>query len=646
MKKRLLFILIFLLALSQLHFASSAKHIVHYQIKAKLLPDEKAVAGEETLTWLNDSEELISELQFHLYLNAFKNNRTTFMKESKGAHRGFKLGEENWGYIEIKNIQVKNGPDLTSTMEYIQPDDGNKADQTVMKVTLPEPVPPQEKITLDIEFYSKLPKVFARSGFYDDFFMVAQWFPKIGVLWNGEWNCHQYHRNTEYFADYGVYEVSITAPEKYVVGATGRRIQEIHTQKGTKTYTYYQEDVHDFAWTASPDFVEFRERFTLDDPSVDTEIILLVHRSHLNHKQRYLSALKNGIEFYSQNYGAYPYSTITLVDPAPGAAGAGGMEYPTLFTAGTMWWLPQGLLMPEMVTIHEFGHNYWYGLIGSNEFEEAWLDEGFNTYSEIKAMARYYGEESSMIDFLGLKLSDFVLQRAQVIAIGKMDPVLKNSWEYYSSGSYSVNTYPKAALMLLTLEKYVGQKLMSEIMRTYFERWKFKHPTSQDFVKVAEEVSGQDLSWFFQQFLHSPGKLDYAVGKVSSEEVKEARGIFDKKRKQEDEPEGKDKQEKVYRNEVVVVRKGELIFPQHILVIFENGEKIHEKWDGKERWKRFVYGRPYKLESAQIDPENKVVLDVNYTNNSRLLKSRKLSPLKFALNLMFGFQNILSCVSF
>ncbi|MDH4219584.1 MAG: M1 family aminopeptidase, partial [Candidatus Aminicenantes bacterium] len=377
---------------------------------------------------------------------------------------------------------------------------------------------------------------------------------------------------------------------------------------------------------------------------------------HLNHKERYLSSLKNGIEFYSQSYGAYPYPTITLVDPAPGAAGAGGMEYPTLFTSMTFWWLPNGIYVLEMVTIHEFGHNYWYGMVGSNEFEEAWLDEGINTYSEIKAMAKYYGEDQSMFNVAGLKISDLVLQRAQVNASSRLDPVLKNSWEYYSRGSYGINTYSKAGLMLLTLENYLGEDVMSDLMRTYFERWKFKHPTSADFAAVAEEVSGQDLSWFFDQFLNSPDKLDYAIGRIGSKEVKEPEGIIDGQPQEQEKKKGKEKaeektknkedKEKVYRNEVDVVRKGEMIFPQDILIRFEEGEEIMEKWDGKERWKRFIYYRPYRLESAHVDPENKIVFDANFTNNSKLMKPKKLPVWKHALCLMFRFQNILSLVSF
>jgi aminopeptidase N len=161
-------------------------------------------------------------------------------------------------------------------------------------------------------------------------------------------------------------------------------------------------------------------------------MILLVHRTHLNLKERYLQSLKYGIEFYSQNYGPYPYKTITLVDPPIKAAGAGGMEYPTLFTAGGVSFLPKGVLASEMVTIHEFGHGYWYGMVANNEFEEAWLDEGINSYSEIKAMDKYYGSDRSMIDLGCLKLSDSLMCRIQVIASGRMDPIVTKSWEFYS----------------------------------------------------------------------------------------------------------------------------------------------------------------------------------------------------------------------
>jgi Peptidase family M1 domain len=629
-------------------FGALSKQIVDYRIQVKLDPEKKTLAGRETVGWLNDSSVPVSELQFHLYLNAFQNNRSTFMKEGGGILRGFKIDEKNWGYIKVKEFRLQEGEDLTSQMEFIQPDDGNADDQTVMRVPLPAPVLPQEGIALEIKFEAKLPRVFARSGFFGNFYMVGQWFPKLGVNQQGIWNCHQYHENSEFFADYGVFEVEITVPKGYVVGATGERTKERANEDGTVTYVHYQEDVHDFAWTACPDFVETREHFYLADPPVDTEMILLVHRQHLNQRPRFLDSLKKGLEFYSRSYGPYPYRTVTLVDPPIKALGAGGMEYPTLFTTMATWFMPKGFRMPEMVTIHEFGHGYWYGIVGSNEFEEAWLDEGINSYSEMKAMDRYYGADRSMVELGPIKLSDGDYQRLEVIPIFAWDPVVRKSWEFVSGGSYSSNVYAKAALTLKTLENYLGEDIMARIMRTYYERWKFRHPTTADFIAVAEEVSGRDLGWFFDQFLKTAGSLDYAISSVRSPEVMEPEGYFEGKlRPPQSGKKGRNKdQKKIYRNEVVVQRKGDFIFPQEILVTFAGGEEVREAWDGRDRWKRFVYERPVKIKSARLDPEMKILLDVNLFNNSKVLKPDRASPLKYALGLALKFQEFLTCLSF
>ena len=625
--------------------SSAEKPIVDYRIKAKLSTEEKIVYGEEKLTWLNASDVPVTELQFHLYLNAFKNNRSTFMRESGGSHRGFDVEEDRWGDVNITRIGVQDGDDLTPAMEYIQPDDRNTDDHTVVRVPLPEPLPPGETIILDIVFQSKLPQVFARSGYRGNFFMVAQWFPKIGVWENGAWNCHQYHNNSEFYADFGIFEVEITVPEDYILGATGKRIKEVKNGDGTVTATHYQENVHDFAWTACPDFVEIRKPFTLDNPPVQTEMILLVHRSHLKLKERYEESLRNGVTFYSQRYGAYPYETITLVDPPLNALGAGGMEYPTLFTSLGSCFFPKGLRFPEIVTIHEFGHGYWYGMVASNEFEEAWLDEGINSYSEVKAMNHFYGSDRSLIDLGSLKVSDLVYSRASIMGLSKLDPIMTNSWEFYSGGSYGANVYSKAALTLLTLEGYLGEDVMGEVMKAYFERWKFKHPKSEDFFAVAEEVSGQDLDWFFDQFFKTPGQLDYSVGRIRSVEIEDPQGFFNGKLVERDKTK-EDQEEKLYKNEVVIRREGDLHFPQKVLIVFENGEEVRETWDGKERWKRFEYIKPFKLKMAQIDPEFKIPLDINQMNNSRLLKPNKTPILKHSLGITLTFQKLLTLLSF
>jgi len=327
------------------------------------------------------------------------------------------------------------------------------------------------------------------------------------------------------------------------------------------------------------------------------------------------------------------------------------MEYPTLFTAGTTSWMPAGVRLPEMVTIHEFGHGYWYGIVASDEFEEAWLDEGINSYSEVKAMEKYYGEGRSMVDIAGVKIGDSASQRLRVIGSGRFDPVLKDSWSYISGASYGANVYAKAAVMLLTLERWLGEDVMARIMRTYYERWKFRHPTSEDFIRVAEEESGRDLGWFFDQVLRSPDRLDYAVSELSCREVNEPGGLFDT---QKGKPAadgrargraGEAAKPTSYRSEVVIARKGEWIFPQELLVTFADGRKVREDWDGKDRWKRFVYELPVKVVSAELDLGRKLLLDVNRLNDSRTLEPERGPVRRVSLRLLAWLQGLLSLIS-
>jgi hypothetical protein len=609
--------------------------IANYKIWAKLDTKKKGVEGREILHWTNTSEDEIKELQFHLYMNAFKNSMSTFMKESSGRHRGFKLMAAQWGWIEIKSIKIKDGEqELTSAITYIQPDDNNPYDQTVMKVSLPEPIRPDNSIEMEIEFYTQFPSVFARTGFWQNFFMAGQWFPKIGVYQKGGWNCHQFHVNSEFFADYGTYDVYLTVPEDYVVGATGllQGKPEINKNK-TKTCYYRAEDVHDFAWTAWPEYKTAKDTYN------NINITFLYPPNIENHVKRHLKALKYAIKYYGEWYGKYPYPNVTMIAPAIQASGAGGMEYPTLFTTMDIPGLPAGFLLGEMVTIHEFGHNYWQGLVGSNEFEEAWLDEGINSYSTAKVLRKAYGIDTSMLNFKHVKGGIIAMERMSFLGRQNFDPLYRWSWKYYDGASYSATSYNKGTLMLMTLEGYLGEKLMNKVMSTYFERWKFKHPTTQDFIAVANEVSGQDLNWFFDQVVFGTGVLDYAVQKVKSDLTPKIEGNFNGLTPLEKPTEG------IYHSEVAVRRIGEVTFPVELLVTFENGEEVREKWNGSSRWKIFNYEKPSPIKYAQIDPDKKVFLDVNFLNNSMRREAQKEIPLKLAAKCHYLIQSLLHLIS-
>lgn len=628
--------------------------VVEYQISVRLDPKTKQLEGRERVTWHNPSADSVPDLWLHLYLNAFKNTASTFMRESGGQLRGDRMTENSWGWTDLTSLRLADGTDLLPAMRYEHPDDDNADDRTVVRIALPRPVAPHGSLTFEATFTAQLPEVFARSGYKRDYYLVGQWFPKLGVYEPaglrgraaGAWNCHQYHANSEFYADYGQFHVEITVPATFIVGATGERKGRIDHKNGTVTYIYEQEDVHDFAWTADPNFVKVRRVFSAtrdvtaaeydraaallgrprtDVRLTDVEITFLLQPAHRPQLERYVQSAKAAIKDFGLWYGRYPYRTLTVVDPPQDASGSGGMEYPTFITGGTSYlgnfWPFNGLREAEGVTIHEFGHQFWYAMVGNNEFEEAWLDEGITTYSTGKVMEAEYGADASNGQFLTIKLGELDTLRATVGAFSRnRDVIVKPAWMY--SGDYSYYAYMKPAAALRTLEGYVGQETMARILRAFQERWRFRHPSSADFLAVANEVSGKDLTSFYRQVFLGSDVLDYAVDAVSSRPVAATRGVVEENGKRvtraaEEDGAGRRDGKTRYESRVLVRRLGEVIFPVEIALKFEGRRVERVAWDGAERWKRIVMVRPERLEWAGVDPDGRVILDANVLNNAR-----------------------------
>ena len=701
-------------------YKSHIEHpIVRYKMTARFDPAARTVKGRYMLSWWNHTEDSIPDLYFHLYWNAFKNVDSTFMRENAASRRGERMKgwttkpeEAKWGWVDVDKIQIVGGADLTKAQTFVHPDDDNASDQTVMRVVLAEPVPAHGTIELAVQFTSKLPRALSRAGYEGDYNLMAQWFPKIGVYegtgergrTQGGWNCHQYHATTEFYADYGTYDVELTAPSHYIVGATGFRLSEQKNADGTTTYHHYQEDVHDFAWTASPRFVKVTRTFdwggevrgdevvrwakTLQLPAEqvalrNVDVTLLLERGHVNVADRYFRALFNGLKYFGLWYGQYPYDTLTVVD-VPRNSATCCMEYPTFITVGTSFWpAPEGL-SPEGVTVHEFGHQFWYGLVGNNEFEEAFLDEGFNTYSTGKVLEtaypeacdyeRFFGAPVMASPWLDVDLPAFPFAGVRSIPLGpyfscipqpertggrgfyldhaKDDNLVRKGWQYVDGASYGVNSYTRVGLTLRTLESYLGADTMACVMRTYHQRWRYRHPSVADFIAAVNGVSGRNMDWFFQQFLYSANMADYAVTDISSLPIEGKVGLYDeagKKVAYSEETARKafdQSKTKRYRSTVIVRRLGEAVAPVDVVVNFENGEQLREQWDGQYRWIKYVYKKPSKVKSAEVDPERKLALEANFTNNSRLAKEDTRGAAKWYVRWIFWLENLFFVAGF
>lgn len=645
----------------------------NYQLAVTLEPATRTLRATGRIEWRNITRRPTSELQFHLYWNAWTDGKSTWMRENVASRPMDRPGADFSRFtLESLSLEPATAQDtatnLLPTLRYLSPDDGNADDRTVMSVALPRPARAGETVVVSMSWTARVPRTFDRTGTIGRYYFIAQWFPKLGVLEDGGWNTHQFHAMTEFYSDYGVYDVSITVPKAWMVGATGTEQSRIESGAAA-THRFVAEDVHDFAWTASPDFVEQHERFESDGlPPVDMR--LLLQPEHRGQAARHFAAARTALKHYGTWFGPYPYGYLTIVDPAY-QSDTGGMEYPTLFTVGTSWLVAREttLSTPEETTVHEAGHQFWYGISGSNEFEHAWMDEGINTFATARAMAADYpqvvADRYYFGGFVPWVFRDVRYRRETDMGRmwgyrdGATDDTIANLTYRQRPDTVRTFAYDKPSVWLNTLERWLGWPVLQQALSRTFTEGAFGHPrpeqalanlraavapTSQAAPGVvvrrdrrgagaptAQRGSGEvarptpndqrltTINRFLDQTFTGSAVFDYAVSALTTEPV--GRQTV---------------------STVTVRRLGDGIFPVSVLVTFDDGEQARETWDGVDRWKQFTYTKASGVASAVVDPDEVLLLDVNVTNNSRTMAPKTTQAArKWTLKWMVWLQDAL-----
>ncbi|MGE5349056.1 MAG: M1 family metallopeptidase [Actinomycetota bacterium] len=623
-----------------------SSRLTGYDMNVTLDPVGHTVSGLMTAWWVNHSTMPVGEAMMHMYLNAFSSNKSTLARGRWSA-----AGDDGWGWVKINSIFDGRGNNLIDSIRFISPDDGNEHDKTVLKLALTAVVEPGDTLLLKIDFTSKLPSPILRTGYEDDFYFVAQWFPKFGVYETAGmrqreadgWNCHQFHPNSEFYANHSVYNVSVILPSEYVTGSGGMLIEETDLGKGIKKVVWRAEDIVDFAWTAWPGYK------VLTDKWKDVDITLLTSEPALKKADSQFEAVKHALEYLEERVGPYPWPHLTFVDPPLSGAGAGGMEYTTLFTSMGGGMVPSFMKLSEMVTIHEFGHAYFMGILASNEFEEPWLDEGINSYWEQRIVDHYYGNGYGLLKLPFIRMSDadqgrltYITSPSRSIATNDLP-----SW-MYPHGTYSMMSYSKAATWLHTLEGIIGTETMDNVFREYYRRWAFRHPSGKDFIAVVNDVVkdehgdrfGENMNWFFDQVLYGSGICDYRVSGITSNKIRSYSGIVDGDSVTYTRSDRKS--DTLYISRVSVERLGEVMLPVEILIGFDNGDELLEHWDGKALYRDFEYTGTRKPVWVKIDPYNRIDMDVNRINNSWTLEPERTVARRMMNKFMLLMQMMIS----
>ena len=519
---------------------------VNYTIKVTLDDQLHMLRGSEEFVYTNNSPATLNSLYIHLWPNAYKDKHTALAKQlmMSGKDFLFRNDPEYQGFIDSLDFKADG---LSVKLTY----DAKHVD--IALLTLNKPLAPGEKVVITTPFRVKLPSgEVSRMGHIDQSYQITQWYPKPAVYDEKGWHQMPYLNQGEFYSEYGSFDVSITLPENYTVGATGdlqtereiKRLNLLAEYNGVglrnpdidwsnidkhyessessgvmKTLRYTQSRVHDFAWFADKTFRVLKGEVILPQSGrVVTTWAMYTENSADLWKPHGLEYLHDGILKYSQWNGDYPYNQVTAVDGTISAGG--GMEYPNVTVIGNVSTKEE----LEVVIVHEVGHNWFYGILGSNERDFGWMDEGLNTLNEMRFVAEKYPNNTRLSDmaggaakklgFVGLSHKDEgdVLYRC-MSSFGVDQPIHSHSADF-SQTNYGGVMYQKTGLVFHYLKAYLGDSLFDLCMHTYFDRWKFRHPQPEDFRVVMEAVSKQDLGWLFDDLIESRKVADYKIARV------------------------------------------------------------------------------------------------------------------------------------
>ncbi|MEM9990205.1 MAG: M1 family metallopeptidase [Bacteroidota bacterium] len=512
----------------------------NYTIKATLDDEQHMLSGEIKIEYINNSPDELNELYFHLWPNAYANKETAFAKQKlrQGSTKFHYASERNMGGITQLNFLV-DGQVTSYTLYEDNPD--------IVVLQLPQPLGSGTKTQITTPFRLKIPASYSRLGHVKTSYQLTQWYPKPAVYDHKGWHPMPYLDQGEFYSEFGSFDVTLTLPKNYVVGATGTlqtpteldflKEKVVETQAyfagdttlfafkndfpasdtTLKTIRYTAENVHDFAWFADKRFKVLYEEATLQSGKKVDSWAMFTHQEE-KLWQKAAAYVQRAVEFYSEHVGEYPWPQATAVQSAL-SAGA-GMEYPMITVIGQSG---SDKALDEVIT-HEVGHNWFYGILAPDERVYPWIDEGINSYYEYRYMDIYYKEnalDDAVPSFLRDDSGMGVSEAAYLLLARKnADQAPNTHSDSLTSLNYGIAAYVKPALAFRHLEAYLGQTVFDAAMQSFYQNWKFKHPYPEDVETHFEEATGKNLNWFFKGYIGSTDKLDYAIRSVKIIESK------------------------------------------------------------------------------------------------------------------------------
>ena len=604
MKRIYIILSFFCFAISQDNYWQQT---VHYNMDVKLDIQNHNLVGTSQIRYTNHSDSVMQKMFLHLYPNAFQVGSVKYQDAQK-KYSTWGITENVRSGIEIYSVKIhdQEKPDYFSA--------NFKVEDTILSFPLSQRLNPGESVDFSIEWLHKVRKRLGRMGYENDHYDFAQWYPKLCVYDEKGWHNEPMHAVGEFYGEFATFDVKIDVPKRLILCATGEPIEgnpgweivrvdtsqnfaewlkqfqssifsELNSTPDSlrRIVTWHAENVHDFAWNASNTFL-----YESGEWNGIKVHVLYDQNVGKQWTKRVVDRSESALEWLSTKIGMYPYPQITTVKMLRG----GGMEYPMLVMNGSA---------SESLIVHEIGHNFFYGILANDEVNEAWLDEGFTTWQTRWYMETKYPpygiERKNQTQFQ--KIFSMPLTRTErsqnlafrYILSGFNEPIATTSHLFVSPGSYRQNAYKKPSLMLQALrEGVLNPTIFDDAMQVYYDRWMLKHTNESRFRSVMEEISGNNLSWFFDEWLHETGWVDYSLKKW---------------------------QQKNDQLSVYIQQNGTYRMPVKVLAISESGDSLWGKWDvRKSSGDKILIPTSETIKTVQIDPFDQI-FDFDRRNNSK-----------------------------
>ncbi|MCS4156613.1 M1 family metallopeptidase [Salinibacter ruber] len=624
MRARLSLLLLLLLCSPALAVAQSPgqwQQHVDYEMDIRLNPETHQVDGHQRLTYTNNSPDTLRTVYYHLYFNAFQpqsmmaeRNRHLPDPDGRTVPRIFNLTPDEQGRQTVTSL-TQDGTPVSYEMY-----------DTVLRVDLAEPIPPGTSTTFVMDYRSQVPLQTRRSGRNsrgDDIdYTMTQWYPKMAEYDERGWHAN-YYINREYYAPYGEFDVEITLPAEYTIGATGVLQNPDEVGHGydidgsgtwrpsdglpdadTLTWHFRAEDVHNFAWSADPDYIH-------DKVTADGTTHHILYKPEVAEQWRPLrNNMPDLTAYFSDEYGDYPYPQMTVAQ-----GGDGGMEYP-MFTVVSSYDGPEFEEKSSYrsilgTTVHEFAHMWFYSALGSNEADYAWMDEGFTSYATTEGMAHLAGQPA---DHTGARQSVVTMHK-----LGIAEPFSTPADWFSTNTAYGITSYPGGQMLVDMLGYVMGDAQRDQWLRRYFRERAGMHPDPFDLELFAEQESSLMLDWYFQQVTESTRTVDDAIADLDQRRTGDGVTV-----------------------DLTLKRKGSLRLPQDVKLTLADGttqwlnvplasmhghKPVPDDWIVTEPWpwvapeKTVSVTVDSRVEKAVIDPNGETP-DVNRLNNSTTLPLR------------------------